>query len=249
MSVWYALATLLVATTRTVASLSITRAPFWCTPSHITPATSTAHTLRHSAAAMRSTTARQQGDTLWWRRRRRESASVPGVSMGLSPVEAGSPEVAPHGQSTFSLGDGDEGKDLSKKKGRRTSNTRGLLLLSTVPLVWGTYGPSVKYLYQMGEPTPGLVFNFGCYVVSVFTLGVVARINNARNRRHDGETFRLVFIRLFLFRDVYHARRAVRDGGVHIELELSYRSRVTQDGRWRGENSLAFTYLPGVVRG
>lgn len=192
MSEWNVLATVLVATTRIVTSFSLSRAPFWCTPSHISPATSTFHALRHSAITgtaspgyvMRSTT--RQGGNLWWRRHRGESAPAPSVSLGLSPVETGVPEVAPHGLSSFAPGDGDEGKDLNKK-GRRRSSTRDLLLLSTVPLVWGTYGPSVKYLYQMGEPTPGLVFNLGCYVVSVLTLGMVAWINNARSRRR-GET-------------------------------------------------------------
>lgn len=53
----------------------------------------------------------------------------------------------------------------------------GLLLLSTVPLVWGTYAPSVKYLYQMGDSPPGLLFNFACYVVSVLTFTAVASFN------------------------------------------------------------------------
>ncbi|CAN0596829.1 unnamed protein product, partial [Ectocarpus sp. 12 AP-2014] len=54
------------------------------------------------------------------------------------------------------------------------SQRSGLLVLATVPLVWGTYAPSVKYLYQMGESPPGLLFNFACYVVSVLTFAAVA---------------------------------------------------------------------------
>ena len=65
------------------------------------------------------------------------------------------------------------------------SDRRGFILLATVPLVWGTYGPSVKYLYQMGDSTPGLFFNLSCYLVSAAFLTAIAWVNDAR--RHRGE--------------------------------------------------------------
>ncbi|CAN0396718.1 unnamed protein product, partial [Ectocarpus sp. 12 AP-2014] len=70
----------------------------------------------------------------------------------------------------------------SKEKNIRSQRS-GLLVLATVPLVWGTYAPSVKYLYQMGESPPGLLFNFACYVVSVLTFAAVAGLNTARRHR------------------------------------------------------------------
>lgn len=72
--------------------------------------------------------------------------------------------------------------DAGTKHHRKRRSARGLLLLSTVPLVWGTYGPSVKYLYDMGGDAvaspPGLVFNFACCVVSALTLAGVFWINH-----------------------------------------------------------------------
>lgn len=67
-----------------------------------------------------------------------------------------------------------------------------LLLLATVPLVWGTYAPSVKYMYDLGEEfsPPGLVFNLGSYLVSALTLTGAAWIYSARNL--DGEHVPLV---------------------------------------------------------
>ncbi|CAM9994726.1 unnamed protein product [Ascophyllum nodosum] len=63
------------------------------------------------------------------------------------------------------------------------SDRRGFILLATVPLVWGTYGPSVKYLYQMGDSTPGLFFNLSCYLVSAAFLTAIAWVNDARRHR------------------------------------------------------------------
>lgn len=39
------------------------------------------------------------------------------------------------------------------------SRTLGYVLLATVPLVWGTYGPSVAMLYELDPPVPSLVFS------------------------------------------------------------------------------------------
>lgn len=104
------------------------------------------------------------------------------------------PEVAPHGLAEHDAvaveGASSQGAASSDKL-RGRSDRGGLLLLATVPLVWGTYGPSVKYMYQMGDGPPGLVFNFGCYLVSVATFAAVAWVNGVRRRmgecpREDG---------------------------------------------------------------
>jgi hypothetical protein len=51
----------------------------------------------------------------------------------------------------------------------------GLLALFTVPMVWGTYVPVVRTLYEIEPPVPGLVFS-ACYfaVASISTLALVA---------------------------------------------------------------------------
>ena len=147
---------------------------FLSTTSHVahTPNRLLVHTMKQQQQQQR------QGSNLWWRRHRKEAR---GISVHLTPVDTGVPEIVPHDLSpadSASIAAGAQQKD----KPRARSNRSGLLVLSTVPLVWGTYGPSVKYLYQMGESTPGLVFNFACYAVSVLTLAAVAGINNARKR-------------------------------------------------------------------
>lgn len=129
----------------------------------------TSHQLQHM----------QGGLGLWARRR-----SV--VPARLSPAETGVPEVAARPDvkldhtGTAAEGDGDGGSPPGSKK---LTERGGLLLLATVPLVWGTYGASVKLLYQMGDSPPGLVFNFACYAVSAMTLAIVASFSRAKGQR------------------------------------------------------------------
>lgn len=49
----------------------------------------------------------------------------------------------------------------------------GLLVLCSVPLVWGTYVPIVRLLYEIDPPIPGFLFS-ACYffISSVTTLGL-----------------------------------------------------------------------------
>lgn len=183
MNVWCVLVTVLVATAH----------GFVPTPHSIDPsgrcwntgsATSTATKSRTSSSRylMRAT---QRGSSLWWRQHRRDSHRT---FVRAGPVEIGEPEVSPHdfniaeGDATTTSEQGISPQHEPPTAGGVRSNRSGLLLLSTVPLVWGTYAPSVKYLYQMGDSTPGLVFNFACYVVSVLTFALVAAANSARRR-------------------------------------------------------------------
>lgn len=46
----------------------------------------------------------------------------------------------------------------------------GLLVLLTVPLTWGTYGPVVKYLYEIQPPVPGFLFSAAYYMVASLSL-------------------------------------------------------------------------------
>ena len=51
-----------------------------------------------------------------------------------------------------------------------------LVVLSLVPLAWGTYGPAIKSLYSLEAPPPELLFNWMNYVVSAATLVVVSLV-------------------------------------------------------------------------
>eukprot|EP00903_Cladosiphon_okamuranus_P011719 g11021.t1 len=110
---------------------------------------------------------------LWARRRS-------GATARLSPAETGLPEVAERPDAALDLSGNDGASSPSSKK---LTERGGLLLLATVPLVWGTYGPSVKLMYQMGESPPGLLFNFACYAVSVMTFAAVASFSRVNEQR------------------------------------------------------------------
>jgi drug/metabolite transporter (DMT)-like permease len=51
-----------------------------------------------------------------------------------------------------------------------SDRARGLLVLMTVPIAWGTYVPVVRYLYEIQPPVPGFVFSAAYYVVASLTL-------------------------------------------------------------------------------
>ena len=46
----------------------------------------------------------------------------------------------------------------------------GILVLLSVPLSWGTYGPVVRYLYELQPPVPGFVFSAMYYMVASISL-------------------------------------------------------------------------------
>ena len=225
MIAWHALATVLVATAHVVLSfcskpsLSPTLLPHSSYSAHLLGCRSTT---RHTAHTRHWDRNMEQGSSLWWRRHRKED---PGVSLRLSPADTGMPEVAPH-----NVGPVDNpavaASAQQEDAPRRRSNRSGLLLLSTVPLVWGTYAPSVKYLYQMAESTPGLVFNLACYAVSVLTLAVVAGINNARKREGGFESLK------YMVRIAVDVRTRGRShfvlGGVVVQGERRTFSQILQ---------------------
>ena len=114
---------------------------------------------------------------LWARRRS-------GATARLSPAETGVPDVADRPDIVAAPQHADnEGYGGSSPSSKKLTERGGLLLLATVPLVWGTYGPSVKLLYQMGESPPGLLFNFACYAVSVMTFAAVASFSRVKGQR------------------------------------------------------------------
>jgi hypothetical protein len=51
-----------------------------------------------------------------------------------------------------------------------SDHTLGILVLLTVPLSWGTYGPTVRYLYEIQPPVPGFVFSACYYTLAAGTM-------------------------------------------------------------------------------
>jgi len=67
--------------------------------------------------------------------------------------------------------------------------TLGLLVLSTVPLVWGTYVPVVRSMYELTPPLPGLVFSAAyllvASLVSMASLGAAGQWNASDEKADD----------------------------------------------------------------
>lgn len=116
---------------------------------------------------------------LWARRRG-------GAPVRLSPAETDVPAVTARPGVKLDHADKEGDGGSSPSSNEKLTERGGLLLLATVPLVWGTYGTSVKLLYQMGESPPGLLFNFACYAVSVITFAAVAGLSKAKGKRPGG---------------------------------------------------------------
>lgn len=59
--------------------------------------------------------------------------------------------------------------------------TAGLLVLASVPLAWGTYGPVVKYLYEVQPAVPGIVFSSAYYIVASVVLNALSCFSSSKN--------------------------------------------------------------------
>ena len=70
-----------------------------------------------------------------------------------------------------------------------SSSYSGFLVLLSVPLVWGTYVPVVRFLYQIKPPVPGLVFSACYYAVASVTMLVLSRLNDisSSNKNNDND--------------------------------------------------------------
>jgi hypothetical protein len=64
------------------------------------------------------------------------------------------------------------------------SRLRGLLSLATVPVVWGTYVPAVRLMYESG--VPGLVFSASYHAVSALASAAALRLASPAGPRADG---------------------------------------------------------------
>jgi drug/metabolite transporter (DMT)-like permease len=74
----------------------------------------------------------------------------------------------------------------NEEKDLVSDRARGLLVLMTVPMAWGTYVPVVRYLYEIQPPVPGFVFSAAYYLVASFTLIglVLAKVGEPSERQN-----------------------------------------------------------------
>jgi hypothetical protein len=57
---------------------------------------------------------------------------------------------------------------LADAENRDINKGLQIAVLAAVPVLWGTYTPSIKYMSALGNAVqpPGLIFNAACYVIS-----------------------------------------------------------------------------------
>jgi hypothetical protein len=70
----------------------------------------------------------------------------------------------------------------------------GLFVLATVPLVWGTYVPIVRLLYEIDPPIPGYIFSAAYFGISAVTTTVLANLfakNDHPSRRPSDDNTNL----------------------------------------------------------
>jgi hypothetical protein len=66
--------------------------------------------------------------------------------------------------------------DATTKSG--SERDRGILVLMTVPLAWGTFEPVIRYVYAMEPPIPGLVFSPLYYLVAASALSLLSFLSS-----------------------------------------------------------------------
>lgn len=86
--------------------------------------------------------------------------------------------------------------EVSEDVGEAPSSSEkaiGRLVLLTVPLSWGTYGPVVRYLYEIQPPVPGFLFSAAYYSLASITLLALFWGQEARSKPSEtaptGRTF------------------------------------------------------------
>ena len=76
----------------------------------------------------------------------------------------------------------EESSDTTTTKSLPISDRNlGILVLLTVPLCWGTYGPTVRYLYELQPPVPGFVFSASYYTLAAFTMLILSSFQQQPN--------------------------------------------------------------------
>lgn len=57
------------------------------------------------------------------------------------------------------------------------SRKLGISVLLTVPFAWGTFEPTVRYVYEIGPPIPPILFSLGYYFVAAMSLTLLTMIS------------------------------------------------------------------------
>ena len=63
---------------------------------------------------------------------------------------------------------------------------RGILVLMTVPLAWGTFEPVVRFVYAIDPPIPGLVFSPCYYLVAATALSALSVVTSRSDDEQTG---------------------------------------------------------------
>ena len=110
---------------------------------------------------------------------------TPHISPRLSPSVEVRKSLQPRFQPLCASVDGEE----SATDGDRN---RGILVLMTVPLAWGTFEPVVRYVYAIEPPIPGLVFAPCYYLVAATALSLLSLVDDfssdpPEHRNRDGQ--------------------------------------------------------------
>lgn len=132
---------------------------------------------------------------VWWYRLKRVSAFTPTAVSRSSLLQhrariRDGPTVATH----LSAIQGSEQRQMAESsamttfEGKQTSSSiPGILVLASVPLVWGTYVPIVRLLYDIDPPIPGYLFSAAYFGISAVTTTVLTNVVLSDNDDDDDE--------------------------------------------------------------
>jgi hypothetical protein len=125
-----------------------------------------------------------------------------------------------------------ESNTLSNYKNNKFSSYAALFM---VPILWGTYSPVVKELYNNASvPPPTMVFNLFTYMISFFTLALVSLI---RSFRVDPQTEKSNS-------KIVDDRRIVIRAGFELGLLLLFGSTLQIIGICRHNSSVPMKHTP-----
>lgn len=89
-----------------------------------------------------------------------------------APATTGRPRVAITTERRAETRDDSSSSSVGSPS-RIPNRALGAPVLFTVPLVWGTYAPVVKYVYEADPPVPGLVFSAAYYSLAAVSLALL----------------------------------------------------------------------------
>jgi len=144
----------------------------------VVTAFSTARTTTAPAAAAAAAASFQQGQTSCRFQvlvlPKQSSALVRSTSFILSATKEGDTDV--------------NGGVASSTAAASADRQRGLWVLLTVPVAWGTFEPAVRYVYAMDPPINSFVFSLAYYTVATLALAVAVGLASKRPQANEDAT-------------------------------------------------------------